>query len=69
MGDVAQLIESNPPQGRQVTVRIVGDHLEVSLDAGGGGNLTIREVSSGSVAAELGILDGFADRFPADSAD
>jgi len=39
IGDVVRLIESNPPEGRQVTVRISADHLEINLDEGGGGTL------------------------------
>ena len=57
IGDVVRLIESNPPEGRQVTVSIAADHLEVSLDEAGGGSLQIREVGQGDVAAELGILE------------
>ncbi len=56
VGDVAQLIEANPPAGRKVTVDITPTGLNVSLDAAGGGNLTINEVGGGTTAADLGIL-------------
>ncbi len=56
VGDVIRLIERNPPAGRQATVRIVNNRLEVRLDAAGGGNLRIREVGGGTTASELGIL-------------
>ena len=56
VGDVAQLIEANPPAGRKVTVDITPTGLNVSLDAAGGGDLTINEVGGGTTAADLGIL-------------
>ena len=56
VGDVARLIQANPPAGRQVTVSITSTGLNVALDAGGGGTLTIGEVGGGSTAADLGIL-------------
>jgi flagellin-like hook-associated protein FlgL len=52
IGDVARLLEANPPLGRVVTARVTSRGLEVSLDAG---NLSIGEVGNGSTAAELGI--------------
>ncbi len=55
LGDVARLIEANPPAGRQVTVAITSTGLNVSLDAAGGGGLTINEVAGGETAADLGI--------------
>ncbi len=55
VGDVAQLIEKNPPPGRQVTVDITSTGLTVSLDAAGGGALSINEVGNGTTAADLGI--------------
>lgn len=52
IGDVARILEANPPAGRTVTARVTNSGLEVSLD---GGNLSITEVGGGSTAAELGI--------------
>ncbi|MCA9236569.1 MAG: hypothetical protein KDA44_13930 [Planctomycetales bacterium] len=57
VGDVARLIEANPPAGRVVTVTVTGKGLQLDLDASGGGNLTVREVASGKTARELGILE------------
>jgi flagellar hook-associated protein 3 FlgL len=57
LGDVARLIEENPPTGRQVTVTVTGQGLTLQLDLAGGGNLTVTEVGSGSAAKELGILE------------
>ena len=57
LGDVARLIETNPPTGRQVTVSITGQGLTLQLDTAGGGTLSVTEVGSGSAAAELGILN------------
>lgn len=57
VGDVARLIEANPPAGRTVTVTVTGDGLQLDLDTSGGGNLTVREVASGKAARELGILE------------
>lgn len=52
IGDVARLLEANPPTGRVVTARVTSRGLEVSLSAG---NLSIDEVGGGSTAAALGI--------------
>lgn len=52
IGDVARILEANPPPGRTVTARVSNQGLVVSLD---GGNLSISEVGGGSTAAELGI--------------
>src|SRR5690606_5957417 len=56
IGDIATLIERNPPAGRRITARVTSTGLDISIDAAGGGNLTIREVGSGTTAGELGIL-------------
>lgn len=53
VGDVVRLIEANPPPGRVATVRVTSRGLTIELN---GGNLSINEVSAGTVAAELGIL-------------
>jgi flagellin-like hook-associated protein FlgL len=53
IGDVAALLEENPPLGRTVTVDVTSTGLTVTID---GGNLSIREVGGGTTANELGIL-------------
>lgn len=55
VGDVAALIEANPPEGRTVTVTITSTGLNIAIDAGGGGNFSIREVAGGTTAAALRI--------------
>jgi len=55
IGDVAALIRANPPDTRTVDVDITATGLIVQLDAAPG-NLSIREVSGGTAAFELGIL-------------
>ncbi len=57
IGDVMRLLESNPPAGRFITVRISGRSLVVDMDDQGLGTLTIQDVSGGTIAAELGILE------------
>ena len=57
IGDIARQIEATPPAGRTADVRVTATGLEISLDSGGGGNLTVREVGGGTTAAELGILE------------
>jgi flagellar hook-associated protein 3 FlgL len=56
VGDVKRLLEANPPPGRTVTVDITSTGLSISLDGGGGGDLTIQEVGGGTTANDLGIL-------------
>src|SRR5690606_14509926 len=56
VGDVVRLIESNPPPGRELVVRLTSHGLSVDLvDDEAGGNLRIMEVAGGTTAAELGI--------------
>lgn len=55
IGDVARLIEANPPAGRTITARLGPQGLILNFDASGGGNLSVGEVGSGTTAAELGI--------------
>jgi flagellar hook-associated protein 3 len=55
VGDVIKMIEAHPPAGRTVTVQLTSTGLSVSLDAAGGGNLTISNVGGGKTASELGI--------------
>jgi flagellar hook-associated protein 3 FlgL len=53
IGDVARLLEANPPSGSKVTAYVTDTGLVVQLDAG---DLTIREVAGGTTVNELGIL-------------
>ena len=57
VGDVVRFIEENPPLGRQISVGITGQGLTLQLDAAQGGNLTVKEVSNGAAARELGVLE------------
>jgi flagellin-like hook-associated protein FlgL len=57
VGDVADLINANPPTGRTISARVTRDGLVLDLDDVGGGNLTVQEVGGGTTAAELGILE------------
>lgn len=57
IGDVADLIEANPPAGRTVTARVGPEGLILDIDDAGGGNFTIREVGGGTTAARLGIYE------------
>ena len=56
VGDVMALLEANPPAGRAVSVTLSNSGLNVSLDAAGGGNWTIKEVGGGTTVSELGLL-------------
>jgi len=55
IGDIAALLEANPPAGRTVTARVGPRGLIIELDVAGGGNLTVSEVGGGTTAAELKI--------------
>jgi flagellar hook-associated protein 3 FlgL len=55
IGDVVRLIEANPPAGRTLTVSRTTNGLNIAIDVGGGGNLTIRDVSGGTTATDLEI--------------
>jgi flagellar hook-associated protein 3 FlgL len=57
IGEVADLIAANPPTGRTLTVSLSASGLVIDIDDGGGGNLTIREVTGGTTAEDLGILN------------
>lgn len=57
IGDVVRLIESNPPDGRQIAVSLTNNALVIDIDDAGGGNLTAREVPGGTTASQLGILN------------
>ncbi|MCG8585645.1 MAG: flagellar hook-associated protein FlgL [Pirellulales bacterium] len=54
IGDVADLIEKNAPEGISLTVTVTHEGLNIAADSGA---LTIKEVGGGTVAAELGILE------------
>lgn len=60
LGDVARLIEDNPPSGSTVRVDITAEGLRISIP---GGDLSISEVGTGTTARELGLLD---DQTPGD---
>jgi len=56
IGDVADLLEANPPTGRTITATVTATGLTVDIDDAGGGNLTIKEVPNGNTAEQLRIL-------------
>lgn len=56
IGDVADLIEAHPPAGRTITATITSTGLTIDIDDAGGGNLTIKELTGGTTAAQLQIL-------------
>ena len=56
VGDLAALIQANPPKGRSLTVDITPTNLVVTLDSNTTGSLSIREVGGGTLAGELGLL-------------
>ena len=56
IGDVARLIEANPPEGRELSVSVEARGLRIEMDAAGGGSFTIRDEPGGLTAAQLGIL-------------
>jgi flagellar hook-associated protein 3 FlgL len=55
VGDIVRLIDANPPAGRTLTATINGSGLTISIDAGGGGNLTIKDLPGGNTATQLQI--------------
>ena len=57
VGDVMDLLEENPPAGRDINVTLSGNGLVIDIDDAGGGNFSLREVPGGTTAAELGILN------------
>jgi len=60
IGDVRRLIEENVPTGRQITVSITAQGINLQFDpsniANAGANLIIQEVGTGTTARELGIF-------------
>ncbi|MGI8978888.1 MAG: hypothetical protein ACR2FY_06655 [Pirellulaceae bacterium] len=59
LGDVVDLMMANPPTGRTLNARVTNQGLFIGIDDAPGTNFTIREVSSGTTAADLGILTPF----------
>jgi flagellar hook-associated protein 3 FlgL len=57
LGDVADLLQANPPAGRTITALVTPTGLSIDIDDAGGGNLTIREVPGGTTADSLRILN------------
>jgi flagellin-like hook-associated protein FlgL len=61
LGDVAALIEQNPPAGRTVDVDVTSTGLTLQLQPDSaypnGDNLSVQEVNGGTTASNLGILD------------
>jgi flagellar hook-associated protein 3 FlgL len=60
LGDVVDLIMAAPPAGRTLNARVTQQGLFIEIDDAPGTNLTIREVSSGTTASDLGILTTFS---------
>ncbi len=56
IGDVAQMLRDNPPEGRTLDVEITSTGLNLRLNQDVPGNLSIKEVGRGTTASELGIL-------------
>lgn len=55
IGDVAELLRANPPEGASLDVEITATGLVIRLGSAAG-DLSIREVGGGTTASELGIL-------------
>lgn len=60
LGDVVRMIEAAPPAGRELSVEIKNDRLELRFTDGGSPQLNIRESSGGTTAADLGIRGDLA---------
>lgn len=56
IGDVAQMLRDNPPDGRSLEVEITTTGLKVRLNQDAPGDLSINEVGRGTTAGELGLL-------------
>ena len=59
IGDVAALLEANPPTGRTITATVTATGLTVAINDTGSGTFSIREVGGGTTASELGLLNEF----------
>jgi flagellin-like hook-associated protein FlgL len=61
LGDVAMMIERNPPAGRTVDVNVTPTGLTLQLEPDAayptGDNLSVQEVDGGATAGDLGILN------------
>jgi flagellin-like hook-associated protein FlgL len=55
IGDVVRLMEASAPEGRTLRARLTATGLTISIDATGGGSLTIVDELGSTAAAELGI--------------
>ena len=55
IGDVARMIENNPPAGDSLNVELTATGLQIQLGSGTG-NLSVHEVGDGTTASDLGIL-------------
>lgn len=60
LGDVADRIMAKPPAGRTINARVTSQGLFIGINNAPNTNLTIRDVSSGTTAADLGILTNFS---------
>ena len=56
LGDVIDLLQASPPAGRTITATLTATGLSIAIDPVPGTSLTIREVSGGTTATDLGIL-------------
>ena len=56
IGDVARLIQDNPPAGRTITATVTAQGLDLDMNDGGGGSLIVTDLQGGITAAELGIV-------------
>ncbi len=55
LGDVARLIQANPPEGRELWVTITETGLRIEMDSAGGGSLIVRDTLGSTTARDLGI--------------
>lgn len=69
LGDVALLLQANPPQGTSLDVEITPTGLKIELDAAPGTLLRIEDLGGGTTAAELGILEESGVTGPVESDD
>ncbi|MFN0017553.1 MAG: flagellin hook IN motif-containing protein [Pirellulaceae bacterium] len=60
LGDVADRIMASPPTGRTINARVTSQGLFIGINAAANTNLSVREVYSGTTAADLGIATTFS---------
>ena len=60
LGDVADRIMASPPIGRTLNARVTSQGLFIGISEAANTNFSIRDVSSGTTAADLGILTPFS---------